>query len=202
MIFFYGVKDVQIKTKKSESSICPDCESKGTLNFWILRKHFHFFWIPMFPLWKKGVCECSDCGSVYKARKLKDDAKKEYNEIKSNSRGPLWQFTGTGIIILLIALSFVLSTDDSKEELLLLNSPQIGDVYILELGSSRYSTLKVVESTIDSVFVATNIYETNKVLKVYSINKKENYSDFSYGLSKKEILNMHSKDEIFDVVRK
>lgn len=202
MIFFYGVKDVQIKTKKSESLICPDCESRGTLNFWILRKHVHFLWIPMFPLWKKGVCECSECGALSKGRKLKNAAKIEYSNLKANAKGPLWQFTGLGILILLITLSFLLSGEDSKEEIELLNSPKIGDVYFLEIETGRYSALQVVRLTKDSIYVTPNAYETTKVLKVYRINKKENYSDFSYGVSKHEIRTMHRNAKIFDVVRK
>ncbi len=91
--------------------------------------------------------------------------------------------------------------EEKKMQLEYLASPQVGDVYEYKIETGSYSTLKVVSVSEDSIFISPNEYEINKVSRIYKIDKAENYSDLSYGISKSDIREMFSSGDILDINR-
>lgn len=200
-MIIYGSKAVHLNTKQITSKACPNCDSQGTLSLSVYRKHAHIFWIPLFPLWKKGVGFCSNCKHEFKIKELPENVKMDYDNLKADSRGPIWQFTGLGLIACLIGWASYASGETEKQELEYIAAPLAGDVYDYKLEFRRYTTLKIDRVTSDSIFVFENQYEINKVTKIYKIDKPENYSEVSYGIPRVSLEGMLNGGDIISIDR-
>lgn len=200
-MIIYGSKAVHLKTASSKTATCPSCGTQGSLTFSVFRKHAHIFWIPLFPIGKKGVSQCQHCKNVLETKEMPEPIKREYENLKSETKGPIWQFAGLGLIAILIVWGTYASEEDKKQELKYIANPQKGDIYEYRIETGSYSTLKVVSVTNDSVFVSPNEYEIGKMSKIYKIDKPENYSDLSYGISKIKLNEMYNSGGIFDINR-
>ncbi len=200
-MIIYGSKAVHLKTVQSKTT-CPNCGNEGSLVISIFRRHAHLFWIPLFPIGKIGVSQCQHCKQVLQAKEMPELIRREYDNLKSETKGPIWQFAGLGIIALLIVWVNYTSGEEKKMQLEYLASPQEGDVYEYKVEESgNYSTLKIVDVSGDSVFVSPNEYEINKITQIHKIDKAENYSDLYYGISKSDVRKMFDSGEILDVNR-
>ncbi len=200
-MIIYGSKAVHLKTVQSKASTCPSCGTQGSLAISVFRKHAHVFWIPLFPIGKKGISQCQHCKNVLETKEMPEPIKREYENLKNETKGPIWQFAGLGLIAILIAWGNYRSGEDKKVELEYIKSPQIGDVYEYKTETGSYSTLKVVRISSDSVFVSPNEYEITQMSKLYKIDKSENYSELSYGISKINLNDMYDLGDIFDINR-
>jgi len=200
-MIIYGSKAVHLRSVRSKSLTCPNCGTQGSTIISVFRKHAHIYWIPLFPIGKKGVSQCQHCKIAYESKDMPHPIKKEYEKIKNNSKGPIWQYAGLAIFAFLIVWAVYANGANKKLELKYINSPQVGDVYEYKIENEKYSTLKVVKVTNDSVFVAPNKYGINKMSKIDRIEKPGNYSDVTYGISISRLKEMYDSEEIFDVDR-
>ncbi len=201
IMIVYGFKSVHLNTKQIINKVCPNCNSKGTLFLSVFRKHAQVFWIPLFPVWKTGLGQCSNCKHEFRIKELPENIKIEYENLKADSKGPLWQFTGLGLIVCIVAWASYASGETELRELEYIESPLAGDVYDYKLETGNYSTLKVDRVTSDSVFIFENQYEINRISKIHRIDKPENYYNISYGISRAELKAMHTSGEIMSIDR-
>ncbi|MBI33919.1 MAG: hypothetical protein CMP67_00970 [Flavobacteriales bacterium] len=200
-MIIYGTRIVHVKSEQSKSLTCKSCGARGSISYNIFRKHVHFFWIPTFPLFKKGFSQCNNCNEILKPKKMTPQHKREYDRVKSSSKGPIWQFSG---LILVVLLASWLSYDHdqiSMKEFEYIQTPKRGDVYKYEIEKRNFSTMKVDSVSEDSVFVLPNEYDVNKIMGIHKINKPDNYSDFSFGISKSKLKEMYESGKIFAVIR-
>lgn len=197
----YGTKAVHLHSEQSPTASCPSCGTKGSLVFSVFRKHAHVFWIPFFPIGKKVISQCQHCKNLLEGKEMSEELKQEAAPIKDGAKGPIWQFSGLALLVLLIFWGNHAGSEKKSNELTYLNNPMPGDVYHYRLSTGNYSTLKVVNVLRDSVFVVPNNYEINKRSRLYKIEKPENYSTASYGLSKADLKAKYSANEIFLVFR-
>jgi len=167
----------------------------------LLTSAFSIFWIPLFPIGRLGISQCQHCKQVLEDGSMSNDLKRAYNNLKAETKAPIWQFAGLGLIAVIVAFASYSSVEDKKKQLEYVANPAIGDVYEYKTESGNYSTLKVIAVSADSVFVSPNEYETDKMSGVYKIDKEENYADFSYGISKDNLKQMHTDDDIYDIDR-
>jgi hypothetical protein len=127
--------------------------------------------------------------------------KMEYQNFKSDAKGPIWQFSGLFLIICLIGFSGYSSSKDKENTAKYLSEPVIGDIYEYRIETGSYSTMKVMQVTTDILFVSLNDYEISKSSRMYKIDKAENYSDEIYGISRKEIQAMKVNGNIVGINR-
>lgn len=200
-MIIYGSKAVRLNSAQSKVSICPGCGTQGSLVFSVYRRHAHIFWIPLFPIGMIGVSQCQHCNQLLEAKNMPENIRRDYEVLKNHTKKPLWQFAGLAIIVGLIIWGNISSSNGEKLEVNYLASPLTGDIYKYKIESKRYTTLKVVRVSNDSVFISPNEYETDKLTGVYKIDKQQNYSDMVYGISKENLNAMHKRGEIYDVSR-
>lgn len=197
----YGSKAVHLKSAQSKTATCPSCGTQGSIVLSVYRKHAHIFWIPLFPIGKKGVSECKHCKNVLKSNEMPDTIKNEYINLKNDAKGPVWQFAGLAIFAILVMWIGYSSGENEKLELEYISAPTKGDIYEYKVETGSYSTLKVISVSNDSVFVSPNEFEINKRSKLYKIDKPENYSQLPYGISKNKLKEMYDSGNIFDINR-
>lgn len=200
-MLIYGSKAVHLKSIQPRMTSCPSCGTQGSIVLSVYRKHAHIFWIPIFPIGKKGVSECKHCKNVLKSNEMSGAIKNEYVNLKNDAKGPVWQFAGLPILAILAMWIVYISGENKKLGLEYISAPVKGDVYEYIIKSGSYSTLKVINVSNDSVFVSPNEFEINKRSRIYKIDKPENYSELSYGISRNKLKEMYDSGEIFDVNR-
>jgi len=201
-MIIYGWKEAHLKSSNSTICTCPNCESKGSMLFSVFSKHVHVFWIPFFPYGKKRYAECSHCKISFEYKEMPENLQQEYKNLLGETRTPIWQFSGVGIIAVLILWGVYSSKMDSEQEQQYLSNPEIGDVYEYKTDEGNYSTFKISEVFTDSIAIIQNDYETDKIGGVSKIDKSKNYSDAYYAISKKELKEMYDEKTIFDINRK
>jgi len=197
----YGLRRVVLKSEKMPFTNCAKCGVKGQSKITFYRRHFHLFWIPMFPLAKRGRLECDACGTSTKPKNLPADVENEFVRVKSEARGPLWQFSGILAVSLIIGFSTYSATLYNNNQNEYLNSPAVGDRYQYRLENDLYSLLLVREIMDDTLYLSPNIFEIQKKNKLEQIDKIQNYSKYYYAYTYSEIRNMYDTREIFRILR-
>ncbi len=197
----FGSGKANLTNEVLPNCICPHCETKGQMQLHLYRSHAHIFWIPIFPMKKKGVAECQHCKKAFEPKQFSEEMEKEYGKIKSDASGPIWQFAGLGVIAGLLIWGSILSKQDKADEQKYLAEPLSGDRYHVVVSPGNYSTLKVIEVSKDSVFVVQNNYEISKRTKISKIDKPENYTESPFGISKEQVAKMYEEKDIYDIRR-
>ncbi len=200
-MIIFGSGSAHIKTAPARNVTCDNCNNQNTISFSIYRKHAHIFWIPVFPMNKTGASQCSHCQQVLKPKQMPERLKMEYQNFKSDAKGPIWQFSGLFLIACLIGFAGYSSSKDKENTAQYLTAPEIGDVYEYRIETGSYSTMKVMQVTNDSLFMSFNDYEISKSSRIYKIDKKENYPDEIYGVSRQDLLSMKTDGDILDINR-
>ncbi|ADV49522.1 hypothetical protein Celal_2228 [Cellulophaga algicola DSM 14237] len=200
-MIIYGTRSAHLHSVQKTTPVCPNCEEKGTLLISVYRKHAHIFWVPIFPLGKSGASHCKNCKQALRSNEMPEPLKKEYQIIKKETKGPIWQFSGVFIAFFFLIFAGFTSQNNKKLEQEYLNQPMAGDVYEYRVANKQFSTMKVIQVDSDSLFIALNDFEISEASRIYKIDSPENYPDVVYGFSKKEITAMYSSGKIFDINR-
>ncbi len=89
---------------------CSYCNSNQTVRFGFLLTYFHIFWIPMFPISKKGLSQCSHCKQVLYDNQMPSALQAVCIEEKKKVKTPWGYKIGLiliGIFVLLIIASVI-----------------------------------------------------------------------------------------------
>lgn len=113
MLLFYGTRATKLWEGKlrAGSTTCPHCESQNSFNITIYARYFHFFWIPIFPLSKKSIIECSHCKKTYDQDDLPahlQQVLEKQNDINPVKR-PFWHSCGCLFISVVFIIPFIFS---------------------------------------------------------------------------------------------
>ncbi|NQX77118.1 hypothetical protein [Gilvibacter sp.] len=200
-MLIYGSKAIHLGSSKPKTGTFPSCESTGSITLNVYRRHSHIFWIPLFPMGKLGRGHCENCNTEFKPKKLDESHKQAYLRLKSESRGPIWQWAGLAIFVCFVIGAVVASNVQDKRELEYLAAPESGDIYRYKAGYSSYTTFKVVRVDTDSLYIMDNSYEVDKYSGIYKIDKEENYMEPVYGVSREQVLEMHEAGDIMRIER-
>lgn len=201
-MLIYGTKAVHLITSQSNFAVCPSCGLKGSTIISVYSKHFHLFWVPIFPIGKVSVSQCQHCKLALDEDKMPEYLRKECFALEETHKTPKWQFIGTFIFaIIIIYFMFFKSQIKNKYDLYLSN-PLSGDVYLYYRENGSLSSFKIVKSTNDSLYIKQNIYEANSKSELSQLNNDENYSQLVSAVARKEIKRMDMLSKIIDIQRK
>ena len=199
-MIIFGSGSTSVDETLSEQITCSNCSTKGSTYFQTTSRHFHIFWIPMFPIGKDSFTICEHCKLTLNSKEMPEDVKRKSAEIRRDTKAKLWQFSGL-ILIALMAIPLAISIfNDNKASEEYINSPQAGDIYKTKM-KDMYSLSKVTRVNEDSVFMVNNEYETDKGSKVYKLDEDANYEENEYGLHRLSVIRMHSMGYIEAVKR-
>ena len=100
MIFFFGTRATKIKERKLRGTTCPYCTTPDSFTVSTFSKYFHFFWIPIIPLFKTHVAECAHCKKSYATNEFTQEMRRslEAENGTNPAKRPLWQ--GCGCLVL------------------------------------------------------------------------------------------------------
>ncbi len=199
-MIIYGSRSKQL-AKEIVMDKCPHCGSQSSIDMHVFQKYAHVFWIPLFPLGKTGVSQCDHCKQVLKLKQMPSSLTTSYENIKAQTKTPLWMFTGLALIALLITVGIISDKNKDEKNAKLILAPQKGDVFQIKTKEDQYSLLKVNQISGDTVFVQPNNFETNKLSGIRELKMKD-YSEELLAFTKAELKSMLEKEEIIDIERK
>ena len=111
MIFFFGTRASKIKERQLKGTTCPYCQSQDSFIVSSFSKYFHFFWIPIIPLFKTHIAECSHCKKSYGIGQFTKEMQRSLeNENRLNpAKRPLWQGLGCLVLIVFFGVMMTIS---------------------------------------------------------------------------------------------
>jgi hypothetical protein len=199
----YGSRTKQL-AKEILIDKCPNCGRQNSTELYVFQKYAHIFWIPFFPTGKTAVTQCDHCKQVLKPKEMPSSIKLAYENVKSQTKTPVWTFSGLVILAILVSIGVVSAQQNDKKNALLILSPQSGDVFEVKTEDRQYTLFKVDDVKEDSIFLRINQYQTNKISGLSDLKRKGDggYSEETFVFLKSELKEMLSKGEIIDIDRK
>jgi hypothetical protein len=180
---------------------CENCGAQNQIHLHVFQKYAHVFWIPFFPIGKTGVSECNNCKQVLKLKQMPSALRMSYDNLKSQTKTPIWMFAGLALIAVLVISGVISDREKDKRNAQLFVAPKAGDIFEIKTKDNQYTIYKVYKVEGDSVFIQTNNFEVNTISGIADLKNKE-YSDEYYGFSKTELKEMLKKGEIVDIERR
>src|ERR1017187_1201353 len=199
-MIIYGSKNKEL-AKEILTDQCQNCGKQNCVHIHVFQKYAHAFWIPIFPMEKTGGSQCDHCKQVLKLKEMPPSLRAAYDNLKSQTKTPIWTYSGLAIIAVLIAIGLIGDKTNDEKNAKLVLMPQSGDIFQIKTKDNQYTLYKVDEVQGDSVFVKANNYETNSASGLDDLKKKE-YSEDILGFTKTELKQMLDKGEIIDIDRK
>lgn len=182
---------------------CVSCGSEHTTEPHMEQRYAHVFWVPLFPVGKRGSTFCHHCKLARASKDLDPQTRLLVNDLKKEVRTPVWMYSGLLILGLLIPLAFWQSARHGEKMRAYLSAPAVGDVYDIDLTPGGYTVYKVTAVRNDSAGVAMSTYETDRSRGLYSLRTKgdEAYDEERVWFSKADLLRMHEDGVIIAVKR-
>ena len=201
-MIIYGSKSKEL-AKEVLMDKCPNCGTQNSIDMHVFQKYAHVFWIPFFPLGKTGVSQCDHCKQVLKLKEMPTSLKTSYENLKAQTKLPIWMFSGLGLLVIFIAAAVISGKKQDERNAKLILAPKNGDVFEIKTKENQYTLYKVDEVQADSVFIRTNNFETNKASGIADLKRKgdDSFSEEVYGFSKVELKKMLEQGEIIDINR-
>jgi hypothetical protein len=157
---------------------------------------FHIFYIPFIPFRIRNTFICKSCNDEFNLKDLDSDSKKYYSQYKSRKGIPFWLLSGP--ILILIGISwFTFNQINNENELLdrLTNAKQ-NKIIEFETENGKYTTLKTIKMSADSVWLYENQFEIEKYSQIDRITSKNNYSVDTTKISVTELIKFLEKGKI------
>lgn len=175
-MFIFGNRTSKGKEVKTSAG-CPSCGSKDSFTVISRYEYFHIWWIPFLPVSKAVSADCKACGRKFYIYK------KDLNEeIKSQLKTPVWQFTGLALTLaccIWLVVWLKAGRDDEKTVAReYIESPMIDDLYEVKSSYNEYTLMKVAAIKGDTVFLRSNDYtvERESALKDLKTNYKNSFT--------------------------
>lgn len=202
-MIIYGSKATQIATEHILDK-CSNCGTQNSVQMTVFQKYAHVFWIPFFPIGKTAVTECSHCKQVLEKKDFTGNLKSDYELIKSNSKTPIWTFSGLALISVFIIMGEISDKQKDEKNAKLILTPQKGDIYEIKKDYKHFTLYKVDKIAGDTVFVWVNQYETNQVSGISDLKSKGNdaFIQEPFPILKTDLKVMLDEGEIMDIDRK
>jgi phage FluMu protein Com len=202
-MIIYGSKATQVATENINDK-CPNCGTQNSIQMTVFQKYAHVFWIPFFPIGKTAATQCSHCKQVLQKKEFTGNLNNDYETLKSNSKTPIWTFSGLALLTALIIWGTISGKQNDEKNAKLILTPQKGDIYEIKKDYKQYTLYKVENIAGDTVFVFVNQYETNKITGLSGLKNKgdEAFIQEPLPILKKELKVMLDKGEIIDIDRK
>ncbi|MFT3935874.1 MAG: hypothetical protein QM726_19755 [Chitinophagaceae bacterium] len=202
-MIIYGSRGTEL-AKEYVTAKCPNCNATASIEMHIFQKYAHVFWIPMFPIGKTGVSQCNTCMQVLKPKQMQPSLRESYDNLKAQTKIPIWTFSGIAVIAVLITLGVISDRKKDARNAQLILHPQAGDIFEVRTENNQFTLYKVERTKDDSVFVLLGNYETNKITGLADLKRKgaDAYSQEILPLTKTSLRQMLANGEIIDIERK
>ncbi len=111
MIFFFGTRASKIKEHQLRNTTCSHCSTANSFTVTTYSRYFHFFWIPIVPLFKSSVAVCGHCKKSYAKANFSQEMQRSFDQENQRDpmKRPLWQGFGCMLLLAFFAIVFSIS---------------------------------------------------------------------------------------------
>lgn len=164
MLLLYGVKNKAV----GEASFDKECSkcTQRTHTLYFFQKYFHFFFIPLFPLWKTGTIECSHCKFTENMSYLPFEVLKRAKEqMKLHASFPWFIFFVPLTFFILIIYGIIVNSSSQDRVQAMIADPQVCDLgfYYEGLIDKKIFKINKVENNFIVIQLATDRLPTEEV---------------------------------------
>ena len=124
----YGSKSKEL-AKEILTDKCQNCGTQNCIDMHVFQKYAHIFWIPFFPMGKTGVSQCDHCKQVLKLKEMPATLTASYNNLKAQTKTPIWMFSGLALVAVLITIGVISDKKKDEKNAQLILTPQKGDIF-------------------------------------------------------------------------
>lgn len=202
-MIIYGTKAKLLKSEITADQ-CPNCNTANSIQMNVFQRWAHIFWIPFFPIGKTGVSQCLNCRQVLKLKEMPASLKLSYDNLKTQTKIPVWTFAGCFLIVIGSIFFFISEKQKAKKVNEWVLSPQKNDVFHIKLKNDHYTLYRVNKVSNDSVYLALNKYESDREDGLDDIAAKGDtaYDNAQEGIAKPFLVEMAKEGTILDIERK
>jgi hypothetical protein len=197
-MIIFGTRNKAISQETFQGK-CIHCGQLATVQFVVVQRYAHVFWIPFFPIGKKGVSVCSHCKQTLTVKEFNDEYREFYNQVKQNRRPPVYMYSGLILLGLLITAAVITGKKDQARLREQVAHPKAGDVYSIKEAQERFTLYKVTDVSKDSVYVLYHMLETNKKSGLKNLKSQDLYDNEKQALSISEIESMHKQGKLIAI---
>ena len=108
-MIIYGSRGKHLISEEVGGVECTHCKQQATHIISVFGRYAHIFWIPFFPLGKKGVSECNHCKRTLEPKEMSASLKLVYQKINGVTKTPFWFWSGLILIGVLFILPMITS---------------------------------------------------------------------------------------------
>jgi len=98
-MIIYGYRASKIGELDVDGTTCSFCGQEEPQHVSIFGKYAHIFWIPLFPMGKKAIAECTHCKRTYEKSDFSSELRTKFLNQKKNIKRPLWHWFGLIAVI-------------------------------------------------------------------------------------------------------
>lgn len=203
----YGLKSKELQNFQTEEMECPKCQADSPFFIRYFQRHFHVFWIPLFPVGKPFSVYCMECEEELKKKELPTDFVQRVKGRKKELKTPWKRFLALPILgtlfFSLIGLGISQSNEDTVEEQKKIETPEIGDLYVRDVGSFVYQYFSIFKIEGDSVYFHPGRSEFTKVFPALNASnmRKEIWTTDTLILTKDQLRKELDADDVMDIKR-
>jgi len=201
-MIIYGSRATTVATEVCNDA-CTSCGTKNSVQITVYQRYAHIFWIPLFPIGKTGLSQCSHCKQVLKKKEFGANLRSEYDILKFKSKTPVWTFSGIALLSVFVLTAIIGGKQREVRNSTLIAAPQAGDVYEVKRNYKQYTLYKVSSVEGDTVFLLVNEYETNKISGLSDLKSMgdDAFDQEPMPVLKTELQEMFDNGKIIDIDR-
>lgn len=198
-MIIYGTRAKALSTEQVVDA-CPNCNSRNTVHISVLQQWAHIFWIPIFPIGKTGVSQCTHCKQVLKLKEMPAGLRLSYDNIKAQTKTPVWTFAGLVLIAVAAVAITLIQQQKSQRVTQMIPSLKKGDIIHLRLSDTTFTVEKVSRVKGDTVFLLYSKYQIDRFMDISDLESKE-FETQEEAVTVADLKAQDKKDEIIDIKR-
>lgn len=198
-MIIFGTRS-KVLSGSTATANCDYCSSTQTVRLSFVLRYFHIFWIPMFPLSKTGVSQCSHCKQTLYANQMPNALKLVYEEEKKKVKTP-WVYRFRLILIGLFFAFVIASIVFGGVNKKYLNQPMVNDIYEVKYGNRQYVLYKVIAVNGSDVVVVESVETGRKASDVSKIKKDGVYKTSEITFTKAQLEELVKERKLRDIER-
>lgn len=176
----YGTRGKHLGSFQVKDIPCPYCEHVENQNMSIFGRYAHVMWIPLFPIGKTPVAECTRCKRTYDGTDFSEKMHLIGGELGDRVKSPTWMWSGLILIAGIVVLSSIFKgvadslPKDPRDEMLnqdisAMMAEPMADFDSTSLALDNMLTVFVLEELKPETFTYLTKVRENKALILINV---------------------------------
>ncbi|KPE52840.1 hypothetical protein [Chryseobacterium indologenes] len=202
-MIIFGLRSGNLKSDDGPLADCAHCHSSKTVHLHFYVRYIHIFWIPLIPLYKTGISQCSHCKQSLDKAQMSPQLLAGYAAARKKTRIPLKYYSWPIIAFLFILFALFAVLFENKDTKAWLQQPKSGDIYEMK-EDGRYALYRVKAIKGDSIFMNPHKFTAEKLSELRKLKNDhpESYSDSAIGLTRHELEVLYTSKVLKKISRK